>query len=545
MKRFNGIKDYLAVLMRCKWWLILTFIASAAFATLLSTMLPKIYVSETMLQIQPREVTTDFVKDLIVGSTDQRLNAIEQLILSRTNLLKILSQFENDMAEYRILNDERKVQKLKKLIKIEFVSERIGEQLMPIANVRISYRDRNPALAQKITARLASLFIEQETKARETQVYGTTEFLTKEVDKVAAQLQQSEDRLKKLKERFRYELPSELETNLRTLDRLQMEKIGNIEALDRNMTMRLTLERQVSETPPTIARDATPRLGGAGASQNALIDTYKKKVQELKELRAKALETHPDVQSLRIEIDKLKAQIPAEDLAAAERADFQPPPPANVPNPAYQNLQAQLSQLKTEIEIRERERKSIEEDIARLNQRVQNTPGVEQEMAAILRANEDLTKQHDDLKSKLSQAKLSESLESMQKGGQFTIVDPANYPLDPATPSRKMFLLVGCFISLAMGIASAFVVGMLDQRVWTQPELERFLGAPVLIEIPKMTTVADLARERRLMLMRSSVVAACTVAYVGCLCYLYLTHSAVLRLLNPVIDAMMERMVRQ
>ncbi len=51
-----------------------------------------------------------------------------------------------------------------------------------------------------------------------------------------------------------------------------------------------------------------------------------------------------------------------------------------------------------------------------------------------MRTNEDLTKQHEELKKKLEDAKLAGSLESRQKGAQFAIVDPANYPMEPSPP---------------------------------------------------------------------------------------------------------------
>lgn len=43
-------------------------------------------------------------------------------------------------------------------------------------------------------------------------------------------------------------------------------------------------------------------------------------------------------------------------------------------NPAYQNLPAQLNEVKTEIKIREDQRKWIEQQIARYSSRVQRTP---------------------------------------------------------------------------------------------------------------------------------------------------------------------------
>jgi len=46
------------------------------------------------------------------------------------------------------------------------------------------------------------LFVEQESRARESEIFGTTQFLTLELDKVAEQLRQSESKIKSLKERF-------------------------------------------------------------------------------------------------------------------------------------------------------------------------------------------------------------------------------------------------------------------------------------------------------------------------------------------------------
>jgi uncharacterized protein involved in exopolysaccharide biosynthesis len=53
-KRFSSLNDYLALLVRRRWLIVISFIALAALTTLLSTMVPKIYRSETMLQVQQR-----------------------------------------------------------------------------------------------------------------------------------------------------------------------------------------------------------------------------------------------------------------------------------------------------------------------------------------------------------------------------------------------------------------------------------------------------------------------------------------------------------
>ena len=536
--RLKNFHDYLALIVRRRWWVIATTIALCGLSFLIAKIYPKMYVSRTMILIQQRDVPSDFVKDLIGGNTDERLSVIQQTILSRTNLLKILGEFESRLPDYRGLNDERKVARLQKRVSIAFPSERVRGQYLPTTSIQIAYRDQNPELAQKITARLASLFIEQDNRAREDKVFGTAEFLEAELKKVAEQLKQSEDTMRQLKQRYRYDLPSQQESNLRTLDRLQVQKNGNLEALDRYVTLQMNLERQVSETPATISREsAAARSGVAATVQNPKVAVYRQKEQEYNDLTVKAKPTHPDVRRLKAELDKLRQEIPPEDLAASENTNGPAPPtPDMVPNPIYQSLTAQLRQLKTDISIREKEKQWIENEMVKYNQRIQNSPAVEQEMLAITRTNLDLTKQHEELKTKLEQARLAGSLESRQKGAQFEIIDPANYPLEPSPPNRLVILLIGFVISLAAGVAVAVVVNMLNQRVWTHHEIERALEAPVLVEIPSIVTPADLrgARIRKAAVALAFVLAA--GLYLGGLYYLYVKQSPVLRLLNPIIE---------
>ena len=186
----------------------------------------------------------------------------------------------------------------------------------------------------------------------------------------------------------------------------------------------------------------------AAATVNPRVDEYRKKEREYRNLVARYTSIHPDVQRAQAELERMRKDIPPEDLVEATQAPTSEGLSVNVPNPLYQSLTAQLREMKTEFEIREKEKKWIESEIERYTQRVQNTPRTEQDVAAVLRTHGELTKQYEDLKNKLAQARLAESLESNQKGSQFVIVDPASYPLIPTKPNRLAIVLAGLALSL-------------------------------------------------------------------------------------------------
>src|SRR5262249_55466877 len=154
-------------------------------------------------------------------------------------------------------------------------------------------------------------------------------------------------------------------------------------------------------------------------------------------------------------------------------------------------FQAQLREVSAELDLRERERQKIAKDIEQYLGRVNNTPQSAQDIVEVVRQNTELTKQYEKLKSDLAQAQLSQSLESRQKGSQFVIVDPANYPLIPSKPSKPAIALGGIAASLGVGLLLAVGVDLLQQKIWTEFELETLLGTAVLAEIPEILTATD------------------------------------------------------
>lgn len=67
-----------------------------------------------------------------------------------------------------------------------------------------------------------------------------------------------------------------------------------------------------------------------------------------------------------------------------------------------------------------------------------------------------------------------------------TLVTVASQPRAPAGPGMKILLPIGAFLGLLLGVAGVAVRDYLDDRVRDAADLERFLDAPVLAEVPRI-----------------------------------------------------------
>jgi len=537
MRRFNlnGPQEIVALLVRRKWWIVYPFLAMSSAALLLTYMLPRLYESKALVLILPRDVPNDFVKDLLAGSSGQRLNAIQQTVLSRTNLVQILNEFKDSLPEYKNLNVEEQIANLRNRIDLTFNTNGIAGEAPSTTSFTIAYSNRSPEVAQKITERVTSAFIKQDSMARETQIGGSVSFLTASLEKIALQLEASETKKKNLKAAHPNELPERLTTNLTMLATLNDQRRGYLEAMDRYQNDLLGVDRQISITDQTLVK---PRIAPPQVPRNPLLDQYVTAQNELNALTALGrTKNHPDVILATNKLANIKSQLSQEDLALLDHKNDTPPVPQTeetVPNAAYVSLISQKATLENELKIRRDRLAQTEADIDKYKRYIQLAPQSEQEIAEVMLENANLTKQYQELKDKLYQAQLTEDLETRQQGSQFKVQDPANYPLTPTKPAKSAIAAAGVLFSLLIAFALAIVVDVASQKMWTVSDVESLLGTTVLVEIPEIVTSAELSAGRRNKTVHLASFAVFSAVYLAGLYFAYVHQNFVITHLDPL-----------
>jgi polysaccharide chain length determinant protein (PEP-CTERM system associated) len=506
-KKNLTLRDYGEIFWRRKWWFVLPVVLGTIIAVVYSYSVPSLYRSSTLIMVEDQAVPTSYVSPTVTSTVEHRLNTISQQILSRTNLEKIIRQFglykDSESAStglegvaervktkvkkvltslniYEVQETipwvpEEHVNRMREAIAITVLGDRHKKNAFTIA-----YTNRNPETAMQVTNALASLFIEENLKVRERQAEGTSKFLASELSVAEKELQALEGRLKEFKERHQGALPEQLDANLRTLDRLQLELQTVNESVRNAAERKVFYEQQFESTSSSDV--APPPVQQARAPQASEVELERLR-RELARLQAEFNDNYPDIVVLKKRISDAETQIANEPVPQESPRDVQKV--ISDKSEKRSQLEGQIRNLDAEISALKLRQESVLSNMREYERRIEETYGNELQLLSMVRDYGMSKSNYETLLEKRLNAKMSENLEKRQKGEQFRILDPANMPKIPYTPDRRQIILLGSLLSGAVGVGLIFLLEYLNPYFRNPEDLQATLGLPVLAVIPR------------------------------------------------------------
>jgi len=476
------LRDHWEVAVRRRLLIVACVAVCLGGAAILCAVLPKIYRSSTLILVEGQKIPERYVEGVMTGTMQERLSLIQQQVMSRSVLGAVIQDFNLYPDQMRTSAVEAVIERMRGDIKIETKGQGRGQ----VEAFAISFAHENPVIAMKVTARLASQFIEENLRIREQFVEGASEFLDQELRAAKASLEEREEAISEFKRKFMGELPGQLEANLRALDRLQTEVTVIHESMNSTNDRLSMMEKAVGEYETTGAAPSGVSANQAGV--DPLLLRLKELERTLMALQAEYKDTYPDVIHVKQEIEEVKAQLGkrygSTDRDQEGRGD-EGKTGVNQPNdPFLHGLKRQRNELRLELEsLRDRSRRLLAQ-IREYEGRVERTPAREQELMILVRDYDNLQKNYQSLLDKKLNARVAENLEKRQKGEQFRILDPANVPQTPEKPDRLRIMLIGLLAGCGLGYGTAFALETLHQSFKRPEEVEEFLRYPVLAVIP-------------------------------------------------------------
>ncbi len=458
-----------------------------------SWILPPRYKSNTLILVEQPTMPKDYVTPNINDDLQERLQSITQQILSRTRLLHIIDELNLYAPDRARRSPDELVDHMRKDIQIELVQDAHNQ----ISAFKVYYWSRDPYVAQQVTSQLTNLFINENLEVRQQQSEDTTKFLENQMETARQTLAEQEEKIREFKASHVGELPTQLASNLQILGGLQNQLQGEEDALNSARQQHVYLQTLVDQYR---AMQGGRMPDGAPLGLTTIDQQLDKLKAQLADLSSRYTDRHPDVRKLKDQIaatEKMRAQFVASAKANSDDskgAQSVPTPPETTDirdaSPMVQ-LKGQLQANETEIANRERGIAALKVKVSEYQARLNQEPVREQQLADLTRGYDQSKANYDGLLKKKNESAMATSMELLQQGERFRILDPPSLPLKPDFPNRLKFCAMGLAFGLALGAAVAGAFEMADGRSYSEAEIKGLLPVPVISEIPVIATAAD------------------------------------------------------
>jgi uncharacterized protein involved in exopolysaccharide biosynthesis len=435
------IRDPWGILRR-RWlaMLAVAFLGLAATAVAVLMAKPR-YVARATVLIASQRVPEEFVRPTVQEDPIERINGLIGSVLSRTSLQELITK--HDL--YPEMRETEPFDAVVAQVRMDIVIEpeaTVGawSQDERAELIGISYISHDPELAADVANDVANLFTLEGLKMRSEQARLTTAFMRRELEAAEKALNEHGKALADFQAAHQGELPSELDSHIARLDRLQQQR--------QSLAMRIA-EAETRYASLHASAPASPAQEQLGALRMQL-------AQQL----AVNKETHPNVQSLRRQI-------------------------ANLEGAGGGGGSALGGAVRREVDELNQQMRDTDAQIVALEKQVAQIPLVGEEYAALERRNKVLQETYLEYLRKVKEAELAESLERAQQGARVAVLDPAVPPLDPDA-ARLKIALAGLVGSLGLAVLAALGLEWRDPVIVSADALEAASGAPVFGSVPHL-----------------------------------------------------------
>lgn len=409
------------------------------------------FTGEATILIKRQRIPENLVRSTVQEDTFQVLNALLGEVLSRDNLKSIITK----MNLYPELRETDAMDEIIALMRsVIDISAREGLRLDRRQEgariIVIRFEDTDRSVAANVANTLAIAITDESLRSRSEQARVTTDFLRREFERSENALGAQNHSFAEFQQKYQGELPSELESNLRHLQRLQEQ--------------RQSLALQISEGESRLASIVLSLQAGRNLSPSE---------ERLEELRDKLAEVegiytaeHPAVLSTRRQIEALTKII-------AERQT------GNV-----LNHNSFVKATQNEIKLLRRQASVVETDIISIEERVARTPARREEQNKFEQTLAVLNENYMGALRKVKEAELAQNLESAQQGSRLSLLDKARPPTH-ANGKRLKYAVAGLVASLGLAVLIGCLLEMLDPFIVSARQVEKLTNLPVLGVIPK------------------------------------------------------------
>jgi succinoglycan biosynthesis transport protein ExoP len=506
-----NLGDYVRVLWRKKFFLLIPLVISVAVTAVGSRFLVPEYESGAVVRIATASESGEMERFLgAARNRDAEVGAqLEADLLGSAfldELIRTLGMDRDpelvDVAEYQhqnlypgVTTDELVMRRLRNFLKKHIGIHREGPSLF-----RLSYADANPEAAYVVADALTRLYIERQRRQIIQDLQEVSQFSEEQLAVYKERLDRSEREL----ERFQEQMAS------RTTEANPVTQ-SNVALAERTRTDLDFTIRNAETTLQRIREQLVQVLGGVPNGDRVFADPTIRKLESnlaarreaelLADLSAIATGTAPlsesdDIVALQQAIQHYLGTLVTDKLPDVPY-DYRP----LVVEYFYQQLQINAYRVKMA---------KLETYRSAFRSQVALAPQMDTELARLRSEVEQNRALYNTFRSTQTSTQISEAAQNTNLGATVTLVESANRPLAPVRPDKIKILALAFLLGAAIGGAGLLLTEFSDTSFRSLEEVEKQLGLKVLGTVPRFEKTRwfhDSARKRAVIWSITCVVA--------------------------------------
>ena len=441
--------------------------------------------------------TQSILKPLMSGlavqpNVEQQVVMLSRTLISRPNMEKLVRMADLDLKSESKAQQDAVITGLMSDLEIK----NVGRDNL----YSLSYRNAEPAKAQKVIQSLVSIFVESSLGATRKDTETAKVFLDEQIKSYEAKLEEAEARLKAFRLRNIQLHSAEGKDSASRLGELAEQLNQARLALREAEQARDSAKQQLKAEQSQGANLATQSLlqesaiGIATPEIDGRLDVQKKNLDALLQ---RFTDAHPDVVTTRKLIKDLEEQ-KRKEVQELRKAAMAAPggAPGGAGNLAYQEMSRLLATSEVQVAALRARVAEYTERYNSARELLKTAPQLETEAAQLNRDYAIHKKNYEDLVARRESASMSGELEVASGVADFRLIDPPRVSPKPVSPNRLLLLPMAFAVALGAGLFVAFAGSQLRPVFHSASELREKVAIPLLGMVSKVSSAADLRHER-------------------------------------------------
>jgi|SRR5215469_682050 len=485
-KRVRTFDDYLAIVSRRLWLIAIPIITMPFLGVGVSFLMAPRYTSKSVLQVEPQLVPSLYVHPIVTEHLNDRINVLEQRVLSRDHLEPLISRLglvekgrnpEAIMEEIRANVSVAPAYPGSSSSQASQARKQLASETKDPPGYSVSFTAGKPHEAQLVCEEITSMLLAENLKRRAQAAETTTDFLTRRLEDARLNLDLLDKKLAEFEKEHLGRLPIDADYNLKILSGLNSQLDANTQVLGRAQQDKSFAESLLSqETDAWKAVRISPNLA-------SLREQLVQQRNQLVILQSRYTDDHPDVQKAKQDIAQAEHELQGLEQKA-DATESAPSDPEKVEPEPILRLRRQVHDDETVIARSLDELSHLKASIDSYQAKLALSPDVEEQYKQLTRDNETARAVYEGLLQDESKAEIQSEMEHEQQGEQLKLLDGANFPNAPSFPVRWMFAVGGFAVGLSVGIGVALFVEVRDKSLRNASDVAAVLDLPMLASLP-------------------------------------------------------------